>query len=1127
MARIPDDLIERLKREVDLEGVVRRSGVELRRVGDGLVGRCPWHEDRGPSLAVTPTKGLWHCLGACQAGGTVIDWVMREKGLDFRQAALCLLEDFFPEEARRFAEASGAGATSSSPSSPARPRQRPLSCPLDEDATDEELSRQVVGYYHACLKESPEAKEYLERRGLLDEELVERFRLGFANRSLGMRLTDGLRMRLNRLGYFRESGHEHFNGSLVIPILSEEGEVLGCYGRKLLANLRVGTPKHLYLPGPRHGVFNPEAFAASTELVLCEALIDALTFWRHGFRNVTTSWGVDGFTADHLSAMKEHGTRKVLIAYDRDEAGEAGALKLCEKLVAEGIDCYRVLFPKGMDANEYARKVKPADKALGVLLRSAEWMGNGKRRNGTHHPAAPAVVATTLVRDAARRSVSATIPAPPPAPVATLPPPASLVVPEPAAERSSSLSAAETGAPAALLSGLAAAPRATVEPPAPAPRDVRDAREVGEIREVREASTLPEPPRPAAEKGSSSSTAPTPSAPDPLDEFRLVRGDRAWRVRGLRKNLSYGVLKLNVLVRREGEEAERLFAPPSPLSGFFVDTLDLYSARQRAAFEKQASVELGVEETVLRHDLGALLRRAEELQQEAVEAALAPKASHPEMTAEEREEALSLLRDPRLLARVVEDLTLSGLVGEETNKLVAYLAATSRKLDRPLAVVVQSTSAAGKSSLMEAVLAFVPEEEREKYSALTANSLFYFGQDKSLSHKVLAIAEEQGAERAAYALKLLQSEGELTVASTGKDPQTGRLVTQEYRVEGPVAIFLTTTAVEVDEELLSRCLVLAVDEEREQTRRIHERQRQAETLEGLLMSRERERLSRLHRNAQRLLRPLPVVNPFAHALTFVDERTRTRRDHVKYLTLIRAVALLFQHQRPVKVLRSADGTEVEYLEVEPRDVALANRLAGEVLGRSLDELPPQTRRLLVRLHAWVSEACDRQGVARCDFLFSARDVRERTGFSHDQVRVHLGRLAALEYVLVHRGGRGQSFVYELLYDGRGADGRPFLVGLLDVEANVLTGTTETTGTAETTEAAGTTQGAGGEEAGCGGSMGWGGGVDGAGWGTAPTAPGAARGAARSLPRLSGAGKGLLGGEKNGSSYPEVPPGFAA
>src|SRR5262249_7555776 len=156
-------------------------------------------------------------------------------------------------------------------------------------------------------------------------------------------------------------------------------------------------------------------------------------------------------------------------------------------------------------------------------------------------------------------------------------------------------------------------------------------------------------------------------------------------------------------------------------------------------------------------------------------------------------------------------------VGEATNKLVGYLAAVSRKLDQPLAVIIQSTSAAGKSTLMEAILGFVPPEDVVKFSAMTGQSLYYMGQD-SLQHKILAIVEEEGAARASYALKLLQSEGELRIASTGKEVSTGRLMTQEYRVEGPVMIFLTTTSISVDEELMNRCLVLTVNEDRDQTR---------------------------------------------------------------------------------------------------------------------------------------------------------------------------------------------------------------------------------------------------------------------------------------------------------------------
>ena len=143
--------------------------------------------------------------------------------------------------------------------------------------------------------------------------------------------------------------------------------------------LREGTPLHLYLPGPHGGVWNEAALVASKEIILCEALIDALTFWCAGYRNVTASYGVNGFTDDHRAAFKKHGTRQVFFAYDRDEAGEAAAGPLAEELMAMGIECYRVLFPKGMDANEYALKVQPAPKSLGVLLNKAEWLGRGKR----------------------------------------------------------------------------------------------------------------------------------------------------------------------------------------------------------------------------------------------------------------------------------------------------------------------------------------------------------------------------------------------------------------------------------------------------------------------------------------------------------------------------------------------------------------------------------------------------------------------------------------------------------------------------------------------------------------------------------------------------------------------------
>jgi DNA primase len=144
---------------------------------------------------------------------------------------------------------------------------------------------------------------------------------------------------LQAIGILRESGHEHFNGSLVVPVQDEHGTITEVYGRKLLGQrLRKGTPQHLYLPGPHEGVWNIEALKASKEIILCEALIDAMTFWVHGFRHVTASYGIGGFTDSHLATFKQHGTERVLIAYDRDEAGNKAAEVLAKQLQAEGIE---------------------------------------------------------------------------------------------------------------------------------------------------------------------------------------------------------------------------------------------------------------------------------------------------------------------------------------------------------------------------------------------------------------------------------------------------------------------------------------------------------------------------------------------------------------------------------------------------------------------------------------------------------------------------------------------------------------------------------------------------------------------------------------------------------------------
>jgi len=859
MARIPNAELQRIKREVALSSLVS-STVKLAPRGKDLVGKCPFHDDDTASFVVTEGKGLWHCFG-CHAGGTAIDWVMKVEGLTFRDAADKLLLSL---------------TSTTEPSLPA--------LTLSPKMTDAELMSAVVDAYHAQLLALPEGLAYLTETRGISLDVVKRLRLGYAPKSPALSsrlpppLRDELRQRLQQLGIIRETGREHMAGRVVVPFVDESGAVVGLYGRRTNATATTESPKHLYLPGPHRGVLNLDQLGE--EVIVCEAAIDALTFLSHGFTSVTSSFGCEGFTEEMMAVFQRRGVRRVVIAFDHDEAGDHCADKLAEVLDGIGIESARALLPKTLDANAYALTMKPADKALRVVVDTAKpW----------------------------RTTTNAEPPLEPPPSAAEAPP----------------------------------APQSTPSPAmVPEPLPVRDVV--------------------VDEKG--------------LDEATVTTHGLRFRVRGLAKLSSFDVLKVNLLVGL-GDL-------------FHVDTLDLYAAKARAFFTASAAHELRLPIEEMKAATGRLILALEELRDRRLTTTT---NEPPPMSDDEREEALLLLKDPHLLDHIVDDLASCGLVGEDDNKLLAYLAATSRKLPKPLAVMVQSSSAAGKSSLMEAVLSFIPDEDKVQYSAMTGQSLFYLG-DADIKHKVLAIAEEEGAEQASYALKLLQSEGRLRIASTGKDTASGRHVTHTYEVEGPVAILSTTTAFDVDEELLNRCLVLTVDESAAQTAAIHELQKQMETLDGVRRRRRREGLVKLHQNAQRLLHPVEVVNPLAPSLSFASTRTRARRDQPKLLSLIKVIAFLHQHQRQVK--RSEDG--IDYVEATAADVEAARRLLRLVLDDAAAELPPQTRSVLGSVDAYVSARAKAESVDAGDVVFSRRELREATGLGDTQLKVHLARLVELE-----------------------------------------------------------------------------------------------------------------------------------
>lgn len=962
-------LADQLKRDADLVGMIRSHGVDLKPQGSDLLALCPFHEEKTPSFRVSPSKNLWRCFG-CGKGGSAVDWITAVSGCSLREAFDQLrvqqgMVDPTLSKPREWVD------TEFSP---------------DPDWDEGRMLREVASHYARRLASSALAQDYLRRRGLWDEGLVRRFQLGFAERTLGLsigktanRRNTQLRESLASLGLMRESGHEHFSGCLVVPILGEpDGDgirpIQGMYGRRVNRPSRANQVAHLYLKGAHRGVFNAEGVRASgaDTVILCESILDALTFIRWGWDSVTCAYGVHGVTPELWQFLTTSGFRRVVIAFDGDDAGNNAATELGPRLHAEGLEVQRLRLLMGQDVNELAVGSVDPVAALQQALDGASWMG------GELYPDRP-------IRFG-RRDQGTDVD-----PISAPPPPSLLAAPSSAAAPSVA-PAVEVASPDALQ---------VQAPPseAPEPSNQADSR------------------RFTPERDDSRQAAPGPALEGDTGTVEASFGDRCWRVKGLFRNRADDVLRVTVRVLRTGGSA------------FHLDTLDLYQAKARETFARTAAAELAVEIEVVRADLARLVVRLEESQKAALQAASQPPT--PErvvLTAEQRDEALSLLKRPDMLRQLLSDLEASGMVGEEENKLLCWLSLSSRRLESPLGVLIQSSSAAGKSSLLDGVLRTMPEEEVVRYSALSGQALFYMG-GVSLKHKILCVAEEEGARRASYSLKLLQSDGELSMASTGKDPESGQLVTKEYRTEGPVALALTTTSLAVDPELQNRCLVLSVDESREQTEAIHRLQRASRTRQGQTLRRDLSQRLAVWRNAQRLLEPVDVVNPFAESLTFASHRTRTRRDMAKYLTLVEVVAFVHQHQK----VKHFDACGC-YIEVGLDDIELANRLAVRGLGIGLRELSGPSDRLLRTLRAWVRGQAQKQGIEPGQVRFTRRDLSDCTPWSSTQLKEHLRTLVEQEVLSMVRGKAGVTGSVHYQLEGLdGEDGSPSSVGLLDVE----------------------------------------------------------------------------------------------
>ncbi len=397
-----------------------------------------------------------------------------------------------------------------------------------------------------------------------------------------------------------------------------------------------------------------------------------------------------------------------------------------------------------------------------------------------------------------------------------------------------------------------------------------------------------------------------------------------------------------------------------PNDAGFTDRVDLYAFKSRETFAKRVADAFGRQLGDIMGHLAVLLDGFERAQE--------PKPLAEELTSERVGVAQRLLERPDLLDLVAQAMPV---VGEAKTKRLAYLVATSRLMQRPLSALLLAPSGTGKSALLDAVTLLIPPEHVESLARLTPQSLYYMGRD-ALRHKLIVVDEYEGTSEADHPLRVLQSRGELRLSVTGKEALV---------VRGPIAVMSGTTATNLDIQNTSRCLELALDDSPEQTRRIQAAQARAWSGKN-----PRPLDPEPWRDAQRILKPMSVVIPYAEELGFPARTTTDRRSSAKLLGLVAAHALLYQRQRE-RLRGSVVATHLDYQVVQG------------LLQPVIDGITPRAARAY-RLLLEHGEPVDRRFVA------------EREGWAYNTAKKALAELVEQELVAVTR--RGPPALYRVL-----------------------------------------------------------------------------------------------------------------
>ncbi len=429
--------------------------------------------------------------------------------------------------------------------------------------------------------------------------------------------------------------------------------------------------------------------------------------------------------------------------------------------------------------------------------------------------------------------------------------------------------------------------------------------------------------------------------------------------------------------------------------------VDLYEDKQVEKLARDASDKLGLRADLVQLDLEALTNLLEAHREKQTTSKEEGKPQSLQVPAHIETKCKEFLGKPNLIKRINDLIGQAGTVGEETNRIFLFGIASSYKMPETLHALIQGSSGSGKTHLLAKVSNFIPKEGKKSFTRVTEGSLYNYGM-YDLSHQLICIEDLDGMkEEAQLAFRELQSKG-VIISSTSSKDENGNVNAYERTVYGPIASMSCTTKGEIYEDNMSRCFLIAVDESHEQTIKIIQYQNKKSA--GQIDEKREQQITEFLQNCIRILKPYPVINPYANKVNLPEEAHKIRRLNALYQAFVKQITILHQYQRK----QDAQGRLIS----EKEDLQIGAEIMFESIVLKVDELDGSLRQFYERLKTYVKTKGNGHHQS---YEFNQREIRHALHLSKSQLQRYLNDLIQLEYIRQAGGFANRGFSYKVLY----------------------------------------------------------------------------------------------------------------